>query len=268
MTEGPVIAAARDGEGQVHRLGIWLLMPLMVAYLVIFIMSFEWRDTLKIERVVVEGARILSAKQIVAKTEIYAQAPLYGTDIYAVRAHLESDPMIKGVTVSRQLPGTLAIVVTEREPLAALSNDQILYVDAAGVLLPHVESTVQFDLPFISGIDSLGWAKIGRAMNQPDIYQAIDVLENAQSLGIYHSISELNMNHGGDIVLNSTDGGVPVILGRGNFPRKLEMLRSFWNNFVNQGNVDQMRYVDLRYEDQVVVKWNQQAEPNAAKAAL
>jgi len=268
MTNGRLNGSARAAGGQVNRLGIWLLMPLMVAYLVVFIMSFEWRDTLKIERVVVEGARILSAKQILAKTEIYAQSPLYETDIYAVRGRLEGDPMIRCVTVNRQLPGTLAIVVAEREPLAALSNDQILYVDASGVLLPHVESAVQFDLPFISGIDSLGKAKIGRPMNQPDIYQAIDVLQNAQSLGIYHSISELNMNHGGDIVLNSTDGGVPVILGRGNFPRKLEMLRSFWNNFVNQGNIDQMRYVDLRYEDQVVVKWNQQAEPNAAKAAL
>ena len=268
MSEQPVAGNVRERDVKMHRLGIWLLMPLMVAYLVVFIMSYEWKDTLKIERVVVEGARILSAKQVVAKTEIYAQSPLYETDIYAVRERLQGDPMIKGVTVSRELPGTLLIAVMEREPLAALSNDQILYVDAEGVLLPHVESTVQFDLPFISGVDSLGGAKIGQALNQPDIYQAIDVLENARSLGIYHSISELNMNHGGDIVLNSTDGGIPVILGRGNFPRKLEMLRSFWSNFVNQGNVDQMRYVDLRFEDQVVVKWNQQPEPSAAKAAL
>ena len=266
MTDEKVKENARPAPHRRH--GIWLLMFLMVAYLVVFIMSFEWKDTLKIDRVVVEGARILPAKQIVARTEIYAQSGLYETDIYAVRAHLESDPMIKAVRVARDLPGTLSIAVWEREPLAALSNDQILYVDAEGVLLPHVETAVQFDLPFISGIDSLSLSRIGRPMNQPDIYQAIDVLRTAQSLGIYHSISELNMNHGGDIVLNSTDGGVPVILGRGNFQRKLEMLRTFWNNFVNLGNVDQMRYVDLRFEDQVVVKWNQQAEPTTAKTAL
>jgi cell division septal protein FtsQ len=266
MTDGPVKENVRPAQNRRH--GILLLVFLMVAYLVVFIMSFEWKDTLKIERVVVEGARILPAKQIVGRTEIYAQSPLYETDIYAVRSHLESDPMIKAVLVSRELPGTLSIAVCEREPIAALSNDQILYVDAEGVLLPHVETTVQFDLPFISGIDSLSGSRIGRPMNQPDIYQAIEVLKTAQSLGIYHSISELNMNHGGDIVLNSTDGGVPVVLGRGSFPKKLEMLRSFWNNFVNMGNVDQMRYVDLRFEDQVVVKWNQQAEPSTAKAAL
>jgi len=250
------------------RLGIWLLMPLMIGYLVVFILSVQWKDSLKIQRVVVEGARILSAKDIVSLTKILAQMPLYETDIYSIRSNLQIEPMIKGVTVRRQLPNTLDIIVTEREPLAALSNDRILYIDAEGVLLPHVESTVQFDLPFVSGIDSLVGAQLGRPLNQPDVYQAIDVLRTAQGLGIYHSISEINMNHGGDIILNSTDGGVPVILGRGNFLKKLEMLRSFWNNYVNQGNVDQMRYVDLRYEDQVVVQWHQPGDTGTSKTTF
>ena len=78
-------------------------------------------------------------------------------------------------------------------------------------------------------------------------------------------ISEINMNSGSDIILYSSDVGVPIILGRGDVTRKLLMLENFWNDFVATNDVEKLRYIDLRFEDQVVVKWLHQPDHQTKK---
>ena len=69
-------------------------------------------------------------------------------------------------------------------------------------------------------------------------------------------ISEVRLRNGGDIVLYAAEWGVPIIFGHGEIASKLVRLESFWNSVVRQQGVENLQYVDLRFDDQVVVRWS------------
>jgi cell division septal protein FtsQ len=112
-------------------------------------------------------------------------------------------------------------------------------------------------------------AQIGKRIANADIDEAIAVIEAARQTDttVFQMISEVDMNSGGDIRLYSTDAGVPIMIGRGDIPRKLALLQTFWAQFVASGDAGKLQSVDLRYDDQVVVRW-QHGEHTLRKTAL
>jgi cell division septal protein FtsQ len=248
---------AVDRKGAINRGGLLLLASLMVVMIALLIVSIEWRSSLKVQRFVFEGARTVSAKELCALAKVPQSASMFAVDLSAVRDRILSQPFVKSAGVSRQFPDRLEIRILEREPVASISCGQLRYVDADGVMLPGIGSQQKLDLPVISGIEGLQNAPVGKTITNKDIFEALEVCRTAQSLDtvIYHMISEINMNNGSDIILYSADAGVPIVLGRGNIERKLLTLENFWNNFVASGGVEKLKYLDLRFEDQVVAKW-------------
>jgi cell division protein FtsQ len=251
------------------RWGTWLMVPLVAGLVLLVVFASEWRESLTVQRVVVEGSRVLSAGQVYAIASIPLKTPLYALDLLSVRQRVLAQPFIQSVSFHRQFPGVLRIRVTERTPIASLNNGQMRFVDPHGVLLPFVPSAVKLDLPMISGIDGIGKALPGDRLANSEVKTAIEVLQTAQEVdsSMFHFISEINMNNGKDIMLYSTDLGVPINLGRGEIAKKLLMLQSFWNGFAKTGSPEKLQSIDLRYEDQVVVRWQNEGK-RPTKVAL
>jgi len=254
-----------ESRRQLKSWGVWLMIPLVILLGVLFMFAGEWRASLKTGRVVVDGASYIPAQQIFSLAKIPLKKPMYEIDLFEVRERVLSQPFIKSVSINRQFPEAIRISVRERVPIALLNCGQLRYVDAEGFLLPYIETSVKLDLPVISGIEGLQEKRIGEAASNDELFQAIALLESAQEIDttLYHFISEVNMNKGQDITLYSADAGVPIILGRQEISKKLLTLQSFWNNFVKTENSGKMQYVDLRYNDQVVVKWNTENQRQA-----
>jgi cell division septal protein FtsQ len=107
---------------------------------------------------------------------------------------------------------------------------------------------------------------LGSIIKQPDIIEALQLLTTMKTVNrpMYHNISEVQVRNGGDIVVYSAEGGVPIIFGRDDMPSKLVRLETFWNNIVRTRGTQLLQYVDLRYQDQVVVSWK--PEPSAPKS--
>ncbi len=93
-----------------------------------------------------------------AKLPIYAAAldqpsnamPLI--DLDAVRARLLDQPWVKDAQVSRRLPDTLAIQITEREPVALWQNGGVVHlIDPDGVALQMVDVERYPKLPLLVG---------------------------------------------------------------------------------------------------------------------
>lgn len=236
-------------------MGIWFFVPLAIGFVMILILALQWKETLIVQRVVVEGARIMGAKEVVGLANIQPQALLYQTDLFTVRQRLLAQPLVKSAVVTRQLPDAFCIEIVEREPIAALGGGPLYCLDTEGVVLPHRVSTPTFDLPLINGLAGAETVKVGNKLDQNDVFEAIGILEISQRIDAYRLISEIDMNKGGEVVLYSTEGGVPIMLGRGDFGKKLLLLQSFWNEHVRPEVVSQLKVVDLRYSDQVVARW-------------
>lgn len=224
-----------------------------------------WKSNLRVKQITVEGNRIVSSNEIIQLTHLQTGTLLYKIELTAIQRNVISHHYIKDAVIERNLPNSINIQVIERIPIAMINHDETLYLDEDGIVLPRSISHKLMDLPMISGIAESESLALGSTITQPDIVETLEVLAALKIVNrpIYHNISEVRVRNGGDIVLYSADGGVPIIFGRGELASKLVRLETFWNDVVRSRGPQNLQYVDLRYQDQIIALWN--PEPSATK---
>jgi cell division protein FtsQ len=224
-----------------------------------------WKSSLKVKEIRIEGNRLVGTNEVSQLTQVQLGSLLYEADLTAIQRNVMSHYYIKDVVVERNLPSAIRIVVTERIPVAMVNSSQPFYFDQDGMVLPKSNARKIFDLPMISGVMNNGQLVLGSIVIQSDVQEAVRLLSALKAVNrpMYHNISEVQVRNGGDIVLFAAEGGVPIIFGRGEIASKLVRLESFWNDIVKTRGPQTLQYVDLRYQDQIVARWN--SEPAKAK---
>lgn len=95
------------------------------------------------EHVTVAGERALSHRQILAAADVDLGTPLLRLDLDAVDTRVSALPPVAAVAVHRAWPNTVAITVTERIPVAAVSRPDSWWVmDKEGVLFRRTPGRV------------------------------------------------------------------------------------------------------------------------------
>lgn len=224
-----------------------------------------WKSKLKIDQIKISGNRIVSTNEIIQLSQIQIGSLLYKADLTAIQQNVISHYYIKNAVVDRNLPNSINIQIIERIPAAMVNLSEPLYLDEDGVILPKAVAYNIFDLPMISGISPRKSLIFGTKVSRPDEIEAMQLLAVLRTVNrpLYHNISEIQLRNGGDILLYSAEGGIPIIFGRGELTGKITRLEAFWNDIVHTRGVKNLQYVDLRYRDQIVAVWRQ--EPSTAK---
>jgi cell division protein FtsQ len=250
-------------ESRPKTVGVLVLLGLVVC---LVFGANAWKSNLRIKQIKIEGNRIVGTNEIVQLTQIPPAAFLYQADLTAIQRNVMSHHYIKDAVVERNLPNSIHIQVMERIPIALLNGSETKYIDEDGVVLPRSVSHKLFDLPMISGLTSDEKLTLGATMTEPDMQETLQLLSALKTVNrpLYHNISEVQLRNGGDIILYAAEGGVPIIFGHGDVASKLVRLETFWNDIVRTRGSQSLQYVDLRYQDQIVARWN--TEPRTAKS--
>jgi cell division protein FtsQ len=233
-------------------------LGLLVLAIGLVVSANLWKSNLKVKRVTIEGNRIVETAEITQLIKVPKNSQLQDVDLMAVRRDILSHHFIKDAVVERDLPATLKVTIRERVPLAIINSSEILYLDEDGVVLPHSISKQLFDLPVLTGMPDGITPKPGTKLSHPDVQEALRILASSKSVSkdLYHLISEVRLRNGGDLILYAAERGVPIIFGHGEIASKLVRLEAFWNDVVREQGSENLQYVDLRFDDQVVVRWN------------
>ncbi len=234
-----------------------MILFISMAICLVFGANF-WKSNLKITQINIEGNRIVGSNEIVKLAHIQTGILLYNVDLTTIQQSVARHYYIKDAIVERNLPNTIHIQVTERTPIALVNSPETTYLDEDGVVLPRSVSHRILDLPVISGIPMNEPLKYGTSLPQTDVREALLLLTAMKRLyrTLYHNVSEVQLRNGGDIILYSTEGGVPIIFGHGELASKLVRLETFWNTVVLTRGPQNLQYIDLRFQDQIVARWN------------
>jgi cell division septal protein FtsQ len=256
--------ASRENKPARGRTG-WVLVltvALVAGLAAAAVMANTWKHELRVLRVRTEGNTIVPDSVVIRMAAIPKNSKLYDVDLNAVRMKVQQNPFMKRVSVAREIPDGIAITVAERRPFAALVLDRILYVDAEGYILPPVRSGAVLDLPVVTGEMNASECVPGRQIRTRKLRGALEILTTAQRIGddLYRLISEVHCGGDSTYVLFTAESGVPVVFGRGDVPVKLVTFDGFWKQIVMQRGAAQLKTVDLRFADQVVVRWNEARE--------
>jgi cell division septal protein FtsQ len=236
---------------------IAVLCVLIVVFLAVTSVANRWKEELQVERVDIRGCRILPEREVIALAKVPVGTPLYEVDLLAVRSRLRTNPYIKEAVVNHDLPSAIKITVQERRPAAILGGPEPFCITAEGYVLPSVTSKEVFDLPAITGLPQEQPVRAGDRINTEKFRVAIEILREAQALDpdLYHLISEINLASE-DIIVYTAEQGVPILFGKDRIRTQLGSLQSFWNQHVRQEGAENLKAIDLRFEGQVVVRWN------------
>jgi cell division protein FtsQ len=238
--------------------GIALLGTVLTVTVVAAIGAHQWKSDLAVMHVRPEGNRLMTDEDVVKLAAIPGQARLFDVDLQAVRARLLKSPFINRVTVRRNVPNEVTLEIEERVPVAALSADRLLFIDAEGTVLPSVRIADAGDLPLITGAVPAAECVPGKRITSPAVRDALVLLDMARSISdeCYRRISDVAVGTGETLILHTSEFGVPVIVRRDDLASQMAIFDGFWRAIVYPRGAADLQYVDLRFEDNVVVRWN------------
>lgn len=248
----------RQGGSWVSLLVMGLLL---MGVLVVALGANSWKRSLPVGSVRVEGNVLLATQEILRLANVAPHAMLFDVNLAAVRRRVAQNPFVRSVSVNRDGPEGITINVEERVPLAVLAADRLLYIDPEGFVLPVSKTGRLLDLPVLTGALPPAECVPGLRLREPGVREALDLLLLSRQVGddLSMRISEINIQSGGELIVYTAELGVPVLFGKGDLPMKLVKFDGFWREIVPLRGAQQLRYVDVRFEDQVVVRWNASA---------
>jgi cell division septal protein FtsQ len=222
----------------------------------IFQISNERSDFYKKSNIEIVGNRMVSTEKILGICGFSKKKDKeIKINIDAIAIQLMEYKYIKGISITRRPPQILNITVEEYDPVAFIYGKGLNLIDEQGFLIPIPDSKITWDLPFISGLRE-GLGKLGSKTVAADAYVALEIvryLEDENPL-LASMISQIDLSNSKTIELHLIKGGAKIRVNRESFYRELFVLKNYIANYLDWGELAKIEYIDLRFENQLIVK--------------
>ena len=200
--------------------------------------------TLPIETVKVKGQyQYVSSDALKLTLMPYVQNGFFNIDIDAAQNALLSIPGVKAASIRRIFPSTVEITITEQHAIARWDGGGLLTDDGI-VFTPRLVDFGNFNnLPLFSGQDS----------DIPDLLNMY--AELSDTLKPYNlKVAALSVDPTGDWQFK-TDVGFNVEMGSEDMISRLQAFLRGYQVLLQSQPGNSLVYVDLRYRNGFVVKW-------------
>ena len=195
-------------------------------------------DFFRVRKIEILGARYTAPGELLDRLRVDTTHSVWDP-LPPIEARVRSHPQIESVTVSRRLPGTLVVRVTERHPVALVNAPGGLRaVDERGVRLPLDPSRTPVDAPIVTA-----------APRDTAVYHLLGTMQR-EAPALYAKLSSIRTSGPGEMVLQIAD--LPV--------RALTSVTIARLSDIDPVERDLMRRqlraaeIDLRYRDQVIAR--------------
>jgi len=208
----------------------------------------------RIRRVEIRGVKYLSTNEVLSRLRVDTVASLWD-DLEPYRERVRHHPQVADVKISRRLPGTLVVSVTENLPVALIQTPTgLMPFDSSGKQLPIDPARTSLDLPIVATGDPVLLKLVGNIRaTEPHVFARIEEVRRTGRDEILLTLSR-SPDSTGHANSSSTAGSrtirvrVPVALQVNRladiFPVEDDLAR-------RQLHVDEL---DLRYRDQVIAR--------------
>ena len=195
-------------------------------------------DFFRVRRVEILGARYTAPSELLARLEVDTTRSVWDP-LGPLEARVRTHAQIESVEVSRRLPGTLVVRVTERHPVALVDGPGGLRaVDERGRRLPLDPSRTPVDAPVVTAAprDTLVYHLLGAMQREaPALYAKLSSIRAIGADEIVLQIADLQVRALTSVTLARLGDVDPV--ERDLMRRQLRAAE-----------------IDLRYRDQVIAR--------------
>ena len=223
-------------------------------------LAFIWSeraDDFTLAKIWLSGNNYLSDEEVLGLLKLPEQTKLSDLDLTAIQDELERHPHIRAVRVSRNFPSAIRIDVIERLPLAYVNHSPFFLVDRDGVVLPTKDGNLEFDVPTLSGFNPASELyPVGERCLSQKVIEAVTYLDlmKREFPDLYEDLSEIMVDPSDEYVLCLSHYPTKIYLGPTISYRHLKLLEQFAHTISGVRSLHDYRYVDLRYNNQIIVK--------------
>lgn len=206
-------------------------------------------DYFHVRTVEFEGIRFARTAELVQRLKVDTTQSVW-QPLDSLVSRVAAHPMVWRVDVERDLPGTLRVLVTEREPVAFVPARGGLHpADATGAILPIDPSVTPLDMPVAMSADSALLSVLeGLRKNAPELYARVTQARRSSRDELRFTLTGGAVGAAGPAMANAiivrTASDVTVARFRDILPVEADLAR---NNL-------RVVELDLRFRDQVIAR--------------
>ena len=192
----------------------------------------------RVRKIEILGTRYTAPGELLDRLRVDTTRSVWDP-VAPLEARVRAHPQIESVTVSRRLPGTLVVQVTERHPVALVSvAGGLRAVDERGVRLPLDPSRTPVDAPIVTA-----------APRDTAVYHLLGTMRR-EAPALYAKLSSIRAAGPDEIVLQIAD--LPVRAMTSVTLARLSDIEPVERDLTRR----QLRAaeIDLRYRDQVIAR--------------
>ena len=230
----------------------------LLSVIVLCTLSFNWSNFKKIydiDEINIYGTNFFDQSIIEEKSDVLKSYNIFDRELGNYKDEMLKFDHIIDCKISRKFPSTIDITIYEREPIALISSDELIILDSDGVCLP-VEYC-DLSLPILSNFKSNPelYPKGSKTVST-NVLSSINLMKFTKDNYsiIYDNISEFVFNENSEYEIILKNGRTRIFLGSQNLKLKIKYLDSFQETLKEEKNITDYRYIDLRFNNQVIVK--------------
>ena len=244
------------------QLNLEPLINAMVTLTIMFLIyaSFWWSSYTRmshLQQIKISGYSIIPEEDHQIQLKPLMGIELEELNLREVSLLIESHPYVKAARVSRQYPATLSIEIVERQPVAVLNVDPVLMIDREGIILPDKGHANDFLVPCLSGFNpAKELYPAGQQTVSVKVQETMNLITRILDYYpvLYSNISEVTMNANDEYVIILAEYPTKVLLGNTDVWTKIQILCKFEHTLSNKRQLSDYKYLDLRYDNQVIAK--------------
>lgn len=216
-----------------------------------------------VKAVDVEGSERLTPEEVRSVSGIRSDQNLVSLDTDEIMRRLESQRWIRNATVIKRLPDRVLLKIQERKPVALVGIEgDLYYMDAEGAVLGQVRPGQVLDFPVITGLGKDVWHARSSTGGR-DVQQALVLLHVLKTTPAMGRVAEIHVDRSEGLSFFLEGFPFPACVGWSDFSSKTRRLAKILPDLSSPANL--FESVDLRFSDQIIVRWGRAGRPPASR---
>ena len=233
-----------------RKIGSFLKIFIYTAALFSLIVSIknynEYENNLfQIKHISVIGNDYISKQEIIESSSLNKGDFIFKVNIKNIKDNIEKIPFVKKAEISIRIPHEIDIKITEQVPIALIINkNKKIFVDSDNnFLVANTKSINNFPVPILN-IEEIDIKKNKSISIIKYLYEKYN--------NMYNNISEISESKSKITLI--TDKRTKIFLNPKMTISNLKKLKKFEESISVIKNINDYKYINLEFEDQIVVK--------------
>jgi cell division septal protein FtsQ len=210
-----------------------------------------------ISEIILEGDKILSANDYLISSDLNKVSEYTELTLQQIKSRITQHPYVAKAEVQGDGMGRVNINIVEKNFMAVLlsKSDPFLITENFQLIKMKRNSDIS-KLPVISNSTLSRKSDDFGNIHGDELVRAFKIIDASKIVNheMYNRLTEINLRHGGDVILRFSGITFPVIFGKGLEGKKVVVLSSIWNG-LNEKDIlfKNSSYVDLRFNNEIFI---------------